>query len=132
MIADAAKHFVSDGRGPELIGLVWGPGGCQLLGANYRNPNESSVRHLRFVNAQAVMITADEVIGLEDPVGLVDLGKTSWLRELNPQHLSECRHFRARFYDEAVDVICEGVHTGEGRVELIQQGAAADDASRRG
>jgi len=131
MIAEATEKFLSSGRGPELVNLVWGLGQCQLVGANYRNPSESAVRHVRFVKAQAVMITPDEVVGLEDPAGLVDLGVTDWLKGLNTGHLTACTHLRARFYDEAVDVICEGVHFGDGPLKAIQQADAMDGPSGR-
>ena len=130
MKIDPDNQFRSDGRGPELVALVWGMHGSQLIGAEYRNPDSPTLMHVRFLNAQAVMITPDEVIGMDDSTGLVDLGHTAWQASMNPQHLGDCTHVRARFYDEALDVICEGVKIGHGGLEASQQAAAPDGASR--
>ncbi len=78
MNLDPLKQFRSDGRGPELVNLVWGHARAQLIGAEFRNPDDSALMHVRFLEARAVMITPDEVVEMDDPVGLVDLGVTPW------------------------------------------------------
>ena len=90
--------------------------GRQLVGAEYTNPDEDLVRHLRFRTVQVVQVTPDEVVRLDDPSGSVDLGRSGWQGTFNPHHLSGCSHIRARFYDEALDVICEGVEAGRGEL----------------
>jgi hypothetical protein len=63
------------------------------------------------------MITPDEVVGttsgdVASPtpnVYAVNLGSTSWSSSFNPTHLKQCSHYRLRFYDETIDLICEGV-----------------------
>ncbi len=80
-----------------MVDLVWGQSQCQLLGANYVNPSESAVHHVRSVKAQAVMIAPDEVAGLEDPAGLVDFGVTDWLADRRSKRTSsKARRPRSR------------------------------------
>lgn len=123
---DPLNQFRSDGRGPELVKLVWGLAGAKLIGAEYRNPDEPTPMHVRFLKAQTVMMTPDDVVGLDDLVGLVDLGQTPWLKQISPHHLGSCSHVRARFYDEAVEVICEGIEINAGGLNGSQKTGPPD------
>ncbi len=61
------------------------------------------------------VIAPDGFIGLSDlPAAVVNLGKTAWLRSFTPTHLANCDHYRALFYDECLDVICEGITAEDG------------------
>lgn len=40
---------------------------------------------------------------------LVSLGKTAWLKSFDSRHLERCEHFRAMFYDDFLDIVCEDV-----------------------
>ena len=65
------------------------------------------------------MFTPEEVIpygssrvadfGAHRPAAAFDLGHSEWLLSFSPQHLSRCHHFQLLFYDELLDVICEGL-----------------------
>ncbi|MFN7967621.1 MAG: hypothetical protein U0V87_18250 [Acidobacteriota bacterium] len=60
------------------------------------------------------MVTPEEVVGdiaslAQAGVYAVDLGRSGWLASFNPWHLDRCAHYRLVFYDQTVDVICEGV-----------------------
>lgn len=125
---DPRNQFRSDGRGPELVRLVWGLANAQLVGAEYRNPDDPALMHVRFLKSQAVRITPDEVVGDEDPDGVTDLGVIPWQAELDPFHLENCTHVRARFYDEAVDVICEGVEIDAGELRVDTKDAEGSGA----
>ena len=45
---------------------------------------------------------------------LVSLGRTAWLKSFSPRYLERCGHFRAMFYYEFLDVICDGVSNEPG------------------
>lgn len=120
------EEFWHDGRGPVLVRLRWGKGGRTLLAAEYVLPDytdeKADLRHLRFVGVQVVQLVPEEVIdygAVELPPGTdraagFDLGKSPWLGSFNPRHLGNCKHYRFRFYDELLDVICETVEAGVG------------------
>lgn len=126
MIPIHVEAFWHDGRGPELVKLHWdATTGTGLLAADYYNPDDAhdvpSLRRLRFVRAQVVMHTPEEVINYavlgplfatQGPAAMFDLGRSPWLESFNPQHLASCHHYRLMFYDELVDVIAEGVVVG--------------------
>jgi hypothetical protein len=42
------------------------------------------------------------------------LGRSPWLQSFAPTHLERCSHYRIMFYDEFLDIICEGVEAKEG------------------
>ncbi len=76
------------------------------------------------------MFTPEEVINYQtlSPIwqqnrkaGIVCLGKSSWLKSFNPYHLDSCAHYQLMFYDELVDVICEGLKIKEGGYEEPHQ-----------
>ena len=119
-------EFWHDGRGPELRRVLWGSSGASIRAIEYVNPDWTSdedVRHLLLQGPQVVQITPEEVIGpgqlgtqYKDhrPAAMFDLGRSAWLRSFMPTHLSKCRHIQMLFYDELIDVICEGVICGVG------------------
>jgi hypothetical protein len=115
--------FYHDGRGPELDRIHWGFRDTNLQAIEYRNPDDSSLKHVRIHGFQVVQITPEEVIDYRElgqrlhrdrPAAMYDLGKSEWFKSFNPRHLSDCSHFQLVFYDELFDIICESVtcHTG--------------------
>ena len=112
------KDFFHDGRGPELIAVHLANKSSHLLAIDFKNPDSSQVKHLKFLCAQTYMFTPEEVEncttsladwGKTDNGALVSLGRSAWLESFNPQHLERCEHIRAMFYDEYLDVLCEDV-----------------------
>lgn len=125
MIPIHADAFWHDGRGPELVRLHWDLTGRVLIGADYYNPDDPhdlpSLRRVRFVRAQVVMVTPEEVVNYialgpplaaHRPAAMFDLGRSTWLESFSPRHLASCHHYRLMFYDELLDVIAEGVLLG--------------------
>ncbi|HYA44574.1 MAG TPA: hypothetical protein VED59_03140 [Acidimicrobiales bacterium] len=120
------EHFHHDGRGPELWHVHWGLRGKVLRAIDYFNPeveyDASHLRHVAFIKPQVVMITPEEVIGgsLGDalsrhrPAAAFDRGQDAWLGSFSPRHLAACRHYSLVFYDELIDVICEGLEFRSG------------------
>jgi hypothetical protein len=114
--------FFHDGRGPELHSAHWRDGGRVLSAIDYYNPDVTHdvghLNHVAFSGVQVVQITPEEVRGvsaLADPQGryspaaMFNLGKDDWFQRFNAQHLGSCSHYQLVFYDELLDVICEGV-----------------------
>jgi hypothetical protein len=67
------------------------------------------------------MITPEEVVGAlgphfaqHRPAAMFDCGRDEWFDSFAPMHLDRCSHFQLLFYDEIVDVICEGVECAGG------------------
>ena len=99
-----------------------------LAAIDYYNPDSQhspiGMRHVRFLRPQVVMITPEEVMdyqrfGLSGALAtsraaLWDLRKSEWLQSFVQRHLHGCRHFQLVFYDELIDVICEGVECVQG------------------
>jgi hypothetical protein len=116
-------EFFHEGRGPELLSVHLAKGSSHLLAIDFRNPDSTQVRHLKFQQAQAYMFTPEEVEnyartsvdwGATDGGSLVSLGRSSWLESFSPRHLARCSHFRVMFYDEFLDVLCENVNVFDG------------------
>lgn len=117
------KDFIHDGRGPELLSVHLEEGGSRLLAIDFRNPDCVRVQHLRFQHAQAYMFTSEEVEactrssvdwGATEGGALVSLERSRWLDSFNPTHLSRCSHFRAMFYEEFLDILCESISLADG------------------
>lgn len=122
------ETFRFDGRGPDLLKTYWILRGATLAGLDYANSADPSddvaSRHVHFLAPQVAMITPEEVIS-KDQLGaeffeergaaMFDCGRSEWLLSFSGRHLGRCSHFKLLFYDELVDVICEGVELGEGR-----------------
>lgn len=121
--------FYHEGRGPVLQRICWGSRGARALRAiEYFCPDdvydEAHLRHVHFVRPQAFMFTPEEVIPYGSsrvadgsnhrPAAAFDLGRSEWLLSFSQRHLSRCRHFQLLFYDELLDVICEGLEFGSG------------------
>jgi hypothetical protein len=122
-----ADTFYHDGRGPTLVHVHLRDRSAHIQAIDYELPGSGGTnelrRHLLFHNAQTYMFTPEEV---EDYAtskvdwsktnrgALVSLGKTAWLASFNPHHLERCEHYRAMFYDEFLDIICEGVSSEPG------------------
>lgn len=126
----ARSKFYHDGRGPELLQVHLSPRSAHLVAIDYSPPdfdgNAVGVRHLRFAKSQVHMFTPEEVENYEasEPNwgttgkgALVSLGRTAWLGSFAQRHLGRCEHFRAMFYDQLLDVICEDVSAEEGAYE---------------
>ena len=123
----AKSLFYHDGRGPQLVRVHLAPRSSHLLAIDYSPPDCDDIniglRHLLFSKAQVYMFTPEEVEnyqttavnwGATDRGAMVSLGKTQWLRSFSQRHLERCEHYRVMFYDEFLDVICEGVAPAEG------------------
>ncbi len=124
-------QFYHDGRGPELQKLHYEFDGRVIVAADYYLADQSytpeNLRHIRFIKPQVFMLTPEEVENYdsrfnpwegEKRFALVDFGKSSWLQQFNPHHLTNCRHYRCMFYDEFLDVICEGIEIGLGEYSV--------------
>lgn len=117
------QEFFHDGRGPELAKIHYGYEGRMLLAADYRNPDDSGTWHLLFLKPQVFMLTPEEVENYEasgvdwgatDKGAAVCLGRSPWLQSFSQRHLAKCEHYRFMFYDEFLDIICEGVEAKRG------------------
>jgi hypothetical protein len=123
----ARSKFYHDGRGPELLQVHFSPRSAHLVAIDYSPPDWDGktigVRHLKFLKAQVHMFTPEEVEnypasevnwGATEQGALVSLGKSKWLGSFGQIHLGRCEHFRAMFYDNFLDVICEDVSAQDG------------------
>ena len=124
------EEFWQEGRGPELRRMIWSRDGTVIRAIEYLNPDwksESDLRHVTFERPQVVQITPEEAVswgisgsrfGEHRPAGMFDLGRSTWLESFAPRHLAKCRHIQLLFYDQLVDVICEGVACGSGPAQV--------------
>jgi hypothetical protein len=114
-----ANGFYHDGRGPTLVTVHLRPGSAHIDAVDYQLPdsdgNSESFRHLKFHRAQVFMFTPEEVENYSttevdwshtERGALVGLGRTKWLTSFDLRHLERCKHYRAMFYDEFLDIIC--------------------------
>ncbi len=121
------EKFHHDGRGPESRAIHCWPESAQITAIDYFNPEDdysaANLKHVYFVGPQVVQITPKEVIGADQipsesrgsgNAAMFDMGRTDWLESFAQRHLSNCRHFKLIFYDELIDVICEGVECRQG------------------
>ena len=136
-----SDRFQHDGRGPELQRMVWeGSGSQRLVAIEYFNPADvyepANLKHVALSGVQVVMVTPEEVIGPEQireiiatyrPASMFDLGRSRWFLSFSQQHLGGCRHFQLLFYDELIDVICEGVECIDGAYRGAAQHTAGAD-----
>lgn len=116
-----SEEFRNDGRGPELIYTYYAGSGSVIKAIDYYNPDDlhdaQSIKHLRFLRSQAHMFTPEEVYNYSldlvpwqrGQAAAVNLGKSAWLESFAPLHLLSCQHYRLMFYDQILDVICEGI-----------------------
>lgn len=124
--------FYHDGRGPELLKVHYGQDGLPLLAidfvnSDYEECDNKNIKHILFVKPQVFMFTPEEVFNYAafpidwakyGKAALFCLGRSPWVLSFAPRHLIACSHFRAMFYDEFLDVICEGIEVREGRFRL--------------
>jgi hypothetical protein len=119
-----SEHFFHDGRGPTLESVHFWPESYSLAAIDFVLPDDSPIKHLVFARPQVFIFTPEEVANYStspvpwskiDHAALVSLGKSDWLNSFAPTHLGNCEHFRAMFYDEYLDIICEDILVGEGR-----------------
>ncbi|NYH26835.1 hypothetical protein [Paraburkholderia bryophila] len=122
------SDFHHEGRGPELMKVHYrGASGRAIVAVDYFLSEDSytpeNLRHLRFFKPQVFMFTPEEVEPYtpefnpwegETRFAAVDFGKSAWLQRFSSRHLGNCSHYRFMFYDEFLDVICEGVEAGHG------------------
>lgn len=113
--------FYHDGRGPELQQVHYQGCGAVLQAIDYFNPDDEyipeTLKHLLFLRPQVFMFTLEEVYDYETGIrwgeyhraAIVSLGKSEWLQSFSPRHLEHYQHYQVMFYDEFLDVICEGV-----------------------
>ena len=116
--AIGGSEFTGDGRGPELTRMFWSSDGTSLRAIEYRHSQDGLLRHVRLSGVQVVMVTPDEVVGqlpgvIDTPpirgAYAVRLRRSAFLTSFNSNHLGRCAHYRLRFYDELIDLICERV-----------------------
>lgn len=115
------EEFHHDGRGPELQLVHYSKDGSSILAIDYFNPEDKYVpenlKHLLLHKAQVFMFTPEEVYGFvkeinwgkTEKAAVLCLGQSKWLKSFNPMHLGKCKHYRVMFYDEYLDIICEGI-----------------------
>ncbi|MFZ2359072.1 MAG: hypothetical protein WA040_06980 [Anaerolineae bacterium] len=129
--------FDKDTRGPDLIRVYYTGEGSRIKAIDYCNPDDTcdahSIRHLRFLKSQVHMFVPEEVYNYgEDQIpwrdgrsAAVCLGKSAWLESFLSQHLRYCQHYRLVFYDQILDIICEGIeaHSGAFRQDPVETGS---------
>jgi hypothetical protein len=112
-----------DGRGPTLVKVYYSNTGSTIEAAEYLNPDESKLRHLVFRASQTFMFTPEEVENYErggvdwagtSRAAIVNLGRSPWLCSFAQTHLGRCNHYRVMFYDEYLDIVCEGIEANDG------------------
>lgn len=121
------SEFYHDGRGPELQRVHYGRHGEVIKAIDYCNPDDvyepGNLKHLLFIKPQIFMFIPEEVYSYLNEeldwskhrrAGIVCLGKSPWLHSLNPRHLNKCDHYRIMFYDDFLDIICEGIEARKG------------------
>lgn len=121
------EFFYHDGRGPELQKVYFSYRGQILAAIDYFNPDDKysseSLKHLVFLRPQVFMFTPEEVYnytltpvhwGKVDKASMVVIHESEWFRSFDPGHLGKCRHYQIMFYDEFLDVICEGIEVKQG------------------
>lgn len=118
--------FTKDSRGPDLMRVYYIDEGSRIKAIDYCNPDGTydaqSIRHLRFLESQVHMFVPEEVYNHgKDQIpwrngrsAAVCLGKSAWLESFLPQHLVNCQHYRLMFYDQVLDIICEGIEAHSG------------------
>ncbi len=115
----------ADGRGPELRRAHFFGRGLNLIALDYLNPDwvsEDDMRHLVLhkthqVTPEEVYDYSRETVGWGPSINqaaVVDLGRSAWLLSFSQQHLASCRHYRIMFYDEYLELICEGISAAHG------------------
>ena len=114
--------FTNDGRGPVLEKVHWAYNGATLRAIDFQNLDDK-LQYLFFVGVQVFMFTPEEVINYitisplwreNRKAGIICLGKSEWLKSFSPRHLDKCNHYQIMFYDELLDVICEGIEVRDG------------------
>jgi hypothetical protein len=121
------EFFYHDGRGPELQKVHYRQSGKVIAAIDYFNPDDvyspDNLKHLVFIRPQVFMFTPEEVYnGLSSPVfwaelkhaAMVATHESDWLLSFNQRHLGKCQHYQVMFYDEFLDVICEGIEAKSG------------------
>jgi len=110
-----------DGRGPELLRVHYDGRGVRPVAIDYADKDGGGVRNVLLRKAQVFKFTPEEVDGdtlirwsETKGAAIVCLGRSLWLRSFNPLHLDRCQHFRVMFYDEFLDVVCEGLDVQPG------------------
>jgi len=118
--------FYHNGRGPELQKVHYRGRGSVLKAVDYFSPDDEYVaenlKHLLFLRPQVFMFTPEEVYDYgrgvkfseHNNAAIVSLGRSEWLRSFSPRHLDNCQHYQVMFYDEFLDVLCEGIEAKSG------------------
>lgn len=122
MKAILIEKFYHDGRGPELQKAYYNDSGTKLIAIDFFNPDdeyfEENLKHVLFINPQAFMITPEEEHGYTtsscdysqtNKGAIINLEKSSWYKNFSNIHSVQCNHYQLMFYDEYVDIICEGI-----------------------
>jgi hypothetical protein len=119
--------FYVTGRGPELKEVHFGHRGQVLTAIDYFDDDDEAIpeKHLVFIRPQVYMFTPEEVYNCgSTPIpwgrikaSMVIIHESPWLRSFAPQHLGKCHHYQMMFYDQYLDVICEGIEVKPGRYQ---------------
>ncbi|MFL1483644.1 hypothetical protein [Marinobacter sp. LN3S78] len=121
------SDFYHDGRGPELQRVVWKLRGAVLVGFEYFNPDDKYVpdnlKHLVLEGVEAYSMASEEVHGSilvtgDSRVAIFEVMDSKWLASLNQAHLSDCTHYQVMFYDEVFDLVCRGIKSGFGHINV--------------
>ena len=120
------ESFYHEGRGPELQQVHYVGNGTILKAVDYFNPDDEFVpdkmKHLLFRKPQIFMFTPEEAYNNGSNIqwhkynnaAIVCLEKSKWLESFSPRPLDKCSHYQAMFYDQYLDVICEGIEAKPG------------------
>jgi hypothetical protein len=118
----------AEGRGPILRCVHYaGVPKLKVVALDYLNPDSRSdadLRHLVVHQAQVSMFTPEEVHnyareGIDwgpsvNRAAVVNLNRSDWLLAFEQRHLARCNHYRLMFYDQILDLICEGITAATG------------------
>ncbi len=120
------NEFYHDGRGPELMNVVWIHNGIILMGFEFYNPGdeykEENIKHLILEKIEVYSMAGDEVHGNilatgKSKAAIFKIENSKWHKQFNQGHLGDCSHYQIMFYDEIYDIICKNIIIGTGRID---------------
>jgi hypothetical protein len=135
-----SEFFGFDGRGPEIHRFIHDrdllkegsfpdrrkpPG--NIVGIEYFWFEHPEMAWVIFKKQQVIQIVPEEVCSYwftkfvserQKGVGIYVVEDSEWLRSFSQRHLSRCRHFIIMFYDDIIEVICEGLEFGRGALRI--------------
>ncbi len=123
------NEFYHDGRGPELIKVIWEHEGSVLKGFEFFNPDderfEENIKNVTLVKAEVFSCAGEEVHGNilcngNSKAAIFRILNSTWIKQFIPIHLEDCSHYQIVFYDDIYDVICQDIRVGTGRINKQQ------------